>query len=1042
MGDLWTIKTVSLLRRSKTPIGIVGWAFAFVVLVGIVGLGSPIVTDGAITITSTGSGTGGIYIINDWVIVEWDNTGTGDGPQTISQVTADFTEFGGGGSIAASLFTGTSYEGKWRAQYQIVAGTIDDADNNVSITAYNGAPPTITTSSTNLAVDNIAPTVTGVTVDTDPIYDGDLTQQVTVTYSENMDQSDAERPTVQITGITTPKTDGPGGAATGTWNSSTEYKVTITLDDNNEEDSVLDIVVSDAKDAAGNTQVAKTENNPFSVDTLNPTVTSVTPANLSESEVGSVTVDITFSEPMNQANEVTVVVKGLSGGDIAVAYSSWTSSTVWRGTFTFADNDETVTNAYYAISGARDDAPSYNTMDALTSRGANNPLDVDTVQPTVTSVDDTDFLYVDRGTTVTVTATFSESMDQTTVPTVIDTGANDPNWTINNIGWTDATQLHFDYHVVDEHKDHLADVSFTISGARDDAPSYNTMDAHVESITVDTVKPTVTSVSVNTDPIYDGDLTQTITIDYHEAMNTSVKLTVAITGITTPKSDSTSGTWPTNTRYVVTITLDDDNEEDSVLDIVVGGAKDAAGNTQVAYTENNPFVVDTKNPTITSITSTTADGCYTVGATINVAVSFSEQVTLAGVGASLDVTLDTPADIVSIGAFGPATSASTTYTVGAGDNSCDLDSTAIVLSAGTLRDNAGNDAIVALPATTIADGSGIVVDTTLPKAVDDPNGNEDRSNGDAIEVRVDDYGRYRLMAREDTPVWINVRLNDTDLPCTVLLRIHDIPQQPKFGTAMFDDPAGNIRYTPDRGHRGPDHFTYRIRDACGNISPEGTVYVEVIRQMVMDDVYLTACTDTPTQFDVTATDLWIDPDDPDLISFTFDIVSAPAHGVVSGDLIDITYTLPGRTTKQMESASISLTYTPAAEFTGRDTITVRFADPFGGFSTAVVDIVVADCVVPADEVVPILVQQGDVLPMIVPLSFASIYEGAWDTVTLVAVVDGSTYAGALSASWDERVGRYILTLDSGLLPPGMYLLTIPLGNGETVSLTIEIGVAG
>ncbi|MEW5847123.1 MAG: Ig-like domain-containing protein, partial [Bacteroidota bacterium] len=86
-------------------------------------------------------------------------------------------------------------------------------------------------------------------------------------------------------------------------------------------------------------------------------------------------------------------------------------------------------------------------------------------------------------------------------------------------------------------------------------------------------------------------------------------------------------------------------------------------------------------------------------------------VTLAG--GTLDVTLDT-GDVIQIGAFGPVNSASGTYIVGAGDNSADLDSTGIVLNGGTLRDAAGNNAIVALPATTIADGSAIVVDTTAP----------------------------------------------------------------------------------------------------------------------------------------------------------------------------------------------------------------------------------------------------------------------------------------------------------------------------------------
>lgn len=116
-------------------------------------------------------------------------------------------------------------------------------------------------------------------------------------------------------------------------------------------------------------------------------------------------------------------------------------------------------------------------------------------------------------------------------------------------------------------------------------------------------------------------------------------------------------------------------------------------------------------PTIQSITSTTVDGSYNAGDTIDVTVAFSENVTLTG--GTLDVTLDTT-DVVSIAVFSNSSTASGTYTVGAGDTSADLDSTTIALSGGTLRDGAGNDATVSLPGTTIADGSDIVIDTTAP----------------------------------------------------------------------------------------------------------------------------------------------------------------------------------------------------------------------------------------------------------------------------------------------------------------------------------------
>ncbi|MBN2534868.1 MAG: chitobiase/beta-hexosaminidase C-terminal domain-containing protein [Spirochaetales bacterium] len=116
-------------------------------------------------------------------------------------------------------------------------------------------------------------------------------------------------------------------------------------------------------------------------------------------------------------------------------------------------------------------------------------------------------------------------------------------------------------------------------------------------------------------------------------------------------------------------------------------------------------------PTILSITSSTENGTYGIGDDITITVNFSQQMTLAG--GTLDITLDT-GKTVSITAFGPADSASGTYTVGTNESSSDLDATGIVLNGGTLRNSENTDAIINLPGTTIKTGSDIVVDGYIP----------------------------------------------------------------------------------------------------------------------------------------------------------------------------------------------------------------------------------------------------------------------------------------------------------------------------------------
>jgi hypothetical protein len=110
---------------------------------------------------------------------------------------------------------------------------------------------------------------------------------------------------------------------------------------------------------------------------------------------------------------------------------------------------------------------------------------------------------------------------------------------------------------------------------------------------------------------------------------------------------------------------------------------------------------------------------------------------------------------------------------------------------------------------------------------------------------------------------------------------------------------------------------------------------------------------------------------------------------------------------------------------------VRFADPFGGESTAGVDVLVSDC--PGPHVRKIVLRQGDILMIVVPISFTAAYEEGditWSTEGFPSAM--------ITAEKDKQSGAYVLTLDGTELPPGKYKLTIPLGNGEAVTFDLEV----
>jgi len=215
-------------------------------------------------------------------------------------------------SFATTTGTWTSNaDGAWDGTAKIWTEnfTITDADEevagvNVTASGATDAAGNTQVSKTEVSafsVDTKNPTCT-IGVDTDPIYDSDLVQKVTVTYNETMNATPA--PTISFATTTGTWTSNADGAWDGTAKIWTEN---FTITDANEEVAGVNVTASGAKDAAGNTQVSKTEVGAFSVDTQNPTVT-VTSPNGAEYWPGGTTHNITWTatDPDLVANPITI----------------------------------------------------------------------------------------------------------------------------------------------------------------------------------------------------------------------------------------------------------------------------------------------------------------------------------------------------------------------------------------------------------------------------------------------------------------------------------------------------------------------------------------------------------------------------------------------------------------------------------------------------------------------------------------------------------------------------------------------------------------
>jgi len=163
-------------------------------------------------------------------------------------------------------------------------------------------------------------------------------------------------------------------------------------------------------------------------------------------------------------------------------------------------------------------------------------------------------------------------------------------------------------------------------------------------------------------------------------------------------------------------TLRDAAANDALLTLATPGTAGSLGSTK-------NLVIDTTAPTVSGVTSTTADGIYKAGTVIPITVTFDETVMLDTTGGTPTLTLETGAtdEVISCTSGSGSQTLVFNYTVAAGDTTDDLDyaSIAALLQAGgTIRDAAGNDATLTLsvPGTvgSLGYGKNLRIDTTAP----------------------------------------------------------------------------------------------------------------------------------------------------------------------------------------------------------------------------------------------------------------------------------------------------------------------------------------
>ncbi len=236
----------------------------------------------------------------------------------------------------------------------------------------------------------------------------------------------------------------------------------------------------------------------------------------------------------------------------------------------------------------------------------------------------------------------------------------------------------------------------------------------------DILPPTISSVSSTTiDDSYGISAGINVRVTFSENVDLTIgQLRVTLNTGRTVDIPSASYAPIANVTYTVQEGDETGDLTNTNVQAVSGGTvKDAAGNALTNYVPGSnigttsDIAIDGVRPTITSVTSSTSDGTYGIGANVNITVTFSEPTTVT-IG-DLRVTLDTGQDVDIPGAT-YSNSASGTYTILEGHASVDLTTTSIINTAGAIEDAVGNALTNFTPVTNLGTSSAIVVDGVRP----------------------------------------------------------------------------------------------------------------------------------------------------------------------------------------------------------------------------------------------------------------------------------------------------------------------------------------
>lgn len=384
-------------------------------------------------------------------------------------------------------------------------------------------------------------------------------------------------------------------------------------------DSVF-VQVTDAVNLSGISQNSYVENRPFSIDKERPEVASLNLSShlINDEETNNLfSIEIGFNEKMDTTSLPSIDF--LSSEDLSntiffeASQSSWLNESTFKAFFSIEDNNEIVENIDILIENAKDIAGnnqfSYLEENAFIIDTKNPVLENTALNKTLLNTSDI------GGQALSIELTFDKAMDETINPALLFPLHPLVNsvLTLNTpqTFWINSNTCKITFNLGSTPVE-IAEIDANIASIKDLSGNNVEMFFLEDLFSIDTKRPQILDLIPSTNIISDSDVGTngfTIFVEFDEPMDETQKPIVELFE-NGNLSNSVNynvfvSEWLNNNTYEAKYNVVDNNVEVENIELKVSFGRDLAGNSQQQFTQENWINLDTKNPSLISLTANT-----------------------------------------------------------------------------------------------------------------------------------------------------------------------------------------------------------------------------------------------------------------------------------------------------------------------------------------------------------------------------------------------------------------------------------------------------